>query len=109
MSLKPIDMQTNINQMPEVARKEHAQQDAVHLGIHRLDQEANEKSDLKNSRLDEMNKASEMTNRLDDREGGGEGRQGKKKKGEQPEAPPHKRGIEMVEDANLGRHIDVKK
>lgn len=108
MSLKPIDMQTNINQMHEVARKEHAQQDAVHLGIHKLDQEANEKSELKNSRLDEMNKASEMTNRLDDREGGG-GRRGKKKKGERPETPPLKRGVEMVEDANLGRHIDVKK
>ena len=108
MSLKPIDMQTSINQMPEVARKEHAQQDAVHLGIHKLDQEANEKSDLKNSRLDEMNKASETTNRLDDREGGG-GRRGKNKKEKPPETPPRKRGIEMVEDANLGRHIDVKK
>lgn len=102
-------MQQNINQMHEVARKEHAQQDAVHLGIHRLDQEASENSDLVNSKLEQMKKGSEMTNRLDDREGGGkEGARNKKKKGE-PETGSRQRGIEMVEDANLGRHIDVKK
>ncbi|HEY1405975.1 MAG TPA: hypothetical protein VF857_05140 [Spirochaetota bacterium] len=108
MSIKPIDMQTNIGQMHEVARKEHAQSDAVHLGLHQLDKESSDKAAVADSRLDEMHKASEMTNRLDDREGGGRRRE-KQKGGKSAPGTGKKRGIEIVEDASLGRIIDIKK
>jgi hypothetical protein len=108
VSIKPIDIQTNIGQMHEVARKEHAQTDAVHHGLHRLDQESDEKASVVNTRLDESREASEMTERLDDREGGGKHKE-KKKKGQGQGVGPRKRGIEIVENTNLGRVIDVKK
>jgi aminopeptidase N len=56
MSIKPIDLQTNIGQMHEVGRGEHARSGA---GIEQqlvLDKEAAQKSALKNTRLDELKK-----------------------------------------------------
>jgi len=56
MTIKPIDLQTNIGQMPEVSKHEHARLGALAAQQQILDSEANEKSALKNTRLDESEK-----------------------------------------------------
>jgi hypothetical protein len=108
MPITPIDLQTNIGQMHEVARKEHAHGDSVNAQIHHLDKEADDKSNNANSRLDESREAQNMTGRLDDRTGGGQKRKKRNADGTQEETRP-KRKVEMIEDENLGRVIDIKK
>lgn len=109
MSIKPIDMQTSMGQMHEVARKEHAHAEALLQELHHLDDEADEKSNLAKRKLDESRESGEMTNRLDDREAG----KGKNRKGRDGNKEFHndesKRHIEIVTDENLGRFVDYKK
>lgn len=56
MSIKPIDLQTNIGQMTEVSKNEHVRQGVLAAQQQILDKEANEKSSLKNTKLDESEK-----------------------------------------------------
>jgi len=56
MTIKPIDIQTNIGQMTEVGKYEQSRQGALMAQQNVLDMEANEKSIAKNSRLDEAEK-----------------------------------------------------
>jgi len=51
MSIKPIDMQTNIAQMHEVARNAQVKTEAIVEQQHVLDKESLEKSRLTNARL----------------------------------------------------------
>lgn len=57
MSIKPIDMQTNIAQMHEVARNAQVKTEAIVEQQHVLDKESLEKSRLTNARLEENKKA----------------------------------------------------
>ena len=56
MTIKPIDIQTNIGQMTEVGKNEQTRQGALITQQNLLDMEANEKSIAKDSRLDESEK-----------------------------------------------------
>jgi hypothetical protein len=67
MSIKPIDLQTNIGQMTEISRHEHARQAALIAQQHLLDNEAQNKSILKNTRLDETEKGEKTSIKDEDK------------------------------------------
>jgi hypothetical protein len=56
MPIKPIDLQTNIGQMTEVGKAEHARHAGILQQQNVLDKEAAEKSNLVKDRLDELKK-----------------------------------------------------
>ena len=105
MSIKPIDMQTNIAQMHEVARNAQVKAEAVVEQQHILDKESLEKSRLTNARLEENKKAEknaimrEGKRRFRGGAHGGRECEGAERDEENP--PP---GNEKI-----GRIIDVKK
>jgi hypothetical protein len=103
MTIKPIDLQTSIGQMPEVSKHEHARQGALAAQQQILDKEANEKSNLKNTKLDESEKG-EKTSIQDEKKQQSyhhTGEQGQKKQDE-------KKSEKMVDD-RMGKIIDIFK
>ena len=108
MTIKPIDLQTSIGQIHEVARHQHAQNEALAQQMHHLDKEALDKANVVDSHLDESRESQHATNRLDEHSSGSGKR---KQKGKDGSSSPgeKKRGVEFVEDESLGRIIDVKK
>ena len=108
MTIKPIDIQTNVGQMHEVARNQHAHNEALLQQMLHLDKEALDKANVADSHLDESEKSQHATNRLDDHPSESRKRRQKGKNGSSPDREG-KRGIEFVEDESLGRIIDVKK
>ncbi len=103
MAIKPIDMQTNIAQIIEVARGEHARNAAVIEQQHILSKESKEKANIQKEKVEE-NKKAERTIILNEEKQFKKGKQfkegEKKEKNEQPE---------VLEDVKMGRIIDVKK
>jgi hypothetical protein len=103
MTIKPIDLQTNIAQMIEVARGEHARNVAVVEQQHILSKESQEKTNIQKEKVEE-NKKAERTIILNEEKQFKKGKQfkegEKKEKQEQPE---------VLEDTKIGRIIDVKK
>ena len=65
MSIKPLDLQTNIGQAPEVGRTQHAQAEALAEQAHRLMKESDDKSKTADSHLDEAEKAEHSAIRLE--------------------------------------------
>lgn len=107
MSIKPIDLLTNIGQAPEVGRTQHAQTEALAEQLHHLDKESDDRSKAADSRLDETHKAEHATTRLEEKKER-ERRRGRyaPKKG----APAEKgKVVEFVENGNLGNIIDIRK
>jgi len=102
MSIKPIDMQTNVGQMHEVARGSQVRTDAILEQQHMLDKESNDKSRLVNSKLEE-NKKAEKTIIMKENKRKFKGEK-HKDKGEGKEGEPGK-----MTDDRMGRIIDVKK
>ncbi len=107
MSIKPIDLQSNIAQMHEVAKGEQVRTEGVVEQQHVLEKESNEKSRLVQSKIDE-NKKAERTIIM--REEGkskermhGERERGKGKKEESKDKS------EKITDNTMGRIIDIKK
>jgi hypothetical protein len=105
MSIKPIDMQTNISQMHEVGRNEQARNEGIAEQQHVLDKEANEKSKLVNTRLDESKKG-EQTKIMDEEKN--------EKKHNQDEdssdsSQEKKKKKELSHDDRMGRIIDILK
>ena len=66
MAVKPIDLQTNISQMIEVGKNEHARSASLVEQQHHLDKESTDKSNLVNSKLEETKKAEKTAIREDD-------------------------------------------
>ncbi|MEJ5360428.1 MAG: hypothetical protein WHV26_00065 [Spirochaetota bacterium] len=103
MAIKPIDLQTNIAQIIEVARGEHARNAAVVEQQHILSKESQEKTNIQKEKVEE-NKKAERTIILNEEKQFKKGKQfkegEKKEKQEQPEE---------LEDTKIGRIIDVKK
>jgi hypothetical protein len=108
MTIKPIDLQTSIGQMHEVARHQHSHNEALAQQMHHLDKEALDKAVVADSHLDESEKSQHAANRLDDRPSDSRKRKKKDNNGSSPQNEK-KRGVEFVEDKSLGRIIDVKK
>jgi hypothetical protein len=106
MSVKPIDLQSNISQMNEVGKNEQARNEAVVQQQHVLDNESNEKSRLINTRLDESKKGEQTAIR--DEQGRPRQRSRLKKKDEKKEG-----GASQIrkpsKDDRLGKIIDVFK
>ncbi|HNX25591.1 MAG TPA: hypothetical protein PKG60_16205 [Spirochaetota bacterium] len=106
MTIKPIDLQTNIGQMTEVGKHEHARLGTLAAQQQILDKEANEKSILKNTRLDESEKG-EKTSIKD------EHKQGEKQSsgytGEQDQNKQENKNVEKMKDEKMGKIIDIFK
>lgn len=103
MPIKPIDLQTNIAQMIEVARGEHARNAAVVEQQHILSKESQEKTNIQKEKVEE-NKKAERTIILNEEKQFKKGKQFKEgEKKDKPEQP------EVLEDTKIGRIIDVKK
>lgn len=108
MTIKPIDLQTNISQMLEVGRGEHAKTEALAEQQHLRDEQAAEKSKLTNSKLDESKKG-EQTSIKDEEK---EKRKRNMSHGHDDEtgddSAAHKEK-KPVKDDRMGRFIDVLK
>jgi hypothetical protein len=108
MSIKPIDLQTNIGQMHEVGKNEHLRSSALAEQQIGLDKEANDKSKMINSRLDESKKAEKTAIRDEEkkreRKAGQEGHEGKG--GGSDGEREKKKGLK---DDRMGNIIDILK
>ena len=108
MSIKPIDLQTNMGQMHEVGRGEHARSGAIAEQQHLLDDEAKKQSQLINTKLEEAKKGekNEVRDALTDDK---EQRKKEAKEREKRKADERKKQQELAKDANIGRIIDILK
>ena len=107
MSIKPIDLLTNVGQTPEVGRTQHAQAEALIEQLHHLDKESGDKARTADTRLDESREAEHATIRREEEKGQG------RRRGRYRPAPvkPQEKGkvVEFVENGNLGNIIDIRK
>ena len=106
MTIKPIDIQTNIGQMTEVGKNEQSRQGALITQQNLLDMEANEKSISKNTRLDESEKGERTSindeNKRDEKYRFMNKDDENKKKEKEPKR-------EKMKDERMGNNIDVFK
>ena len=109
MSIKPIDLQVNINQMHEIGRGEQARTGAIAEQQHVLDEESSKSSKMKNSRLDESKKAerTEIRDALADDKEKEEEAAKKKRQGEEEASGEKPR--QLSHDDRLGKNIDFLK
>ncbi len=110
MSVKPIDLQTNITQMLEVGKNEHARSATLVEQQHHLDKESADKSNLVNTKLEESKKAEKTAIREDDSRN--KKRESREKKGEKDKKETEHAGKpakKLVKDEKMGRFIDVLK
>ena len=103
MTIKPIDLQTSIGQMPEVSKHEHARQGALAAQQQILDKEASEKSNLKNTKLDEAEKG-EKTSIKDEQK-----QHGRHHGSEQEHKKHDDKSSEKMKDDRMGKIIDIFK
>ncbi len=105
MSVKPLDLQTNLSHMHEIAKGEQSRSAAVVEGRHVLEKDSGEKSKLINERLEENKKAEKTAiKREEERK--------KKKKRLRKDAETMEEAEEksiMLKDDKIGRMIDVKR
>jgi len=104
MSIKPIDLQTNMSQMLEVGKNEHARSEALAEQQHLREKESNEKSRLINTRLDESKKGEKTA--IKDEE------KNREKQKNEEHRENKDAGAEIREksvDDRIGRIIDVLK
>ncbi len=106
MTIRPIDLQTSIGQMPEVSKNEHARQGALAAQQQILDKEANEKSILKNTRLDEAEKG-ERTSIKDEHKK--HERHSPEHGSEQEQKKPQTGTDKKMTDDKMGKLIDIFK
>ena len=105
MPIKPIDLQTNIGQMTEVGKAEHARHAGILQQQNVLDKEAAEKSNLVKDRLDELKKGEQT--QIKNEEKGSPKREAKRQAGEKEKKKEDK--PEPMKDDKMGRIIDVLK
>ncbi|MBN1500417.1 MAG: hypothetical protein JW982_09680 [Spirochaetes bacterium] len=110
MSIRPIDLQSNIGQISEIARNQNAKNDAV-IQQHTLaDQEAALKSSLINTRLGENKKADESQIRDEEKKRKNPFLQSSGNKDEEESDDKEvSSNVKYVQDLGLGRIIDIKK
>ena len=77
MSIKPIDLQTNIGQLPEVSKAEHARQGLSRTAAPLINRQL--KNQTVNSRLEQAEKVKNLTMDERKRSGGGSEQHGKGK------------------------------
>lgn len=106
MPIKPIDLQTNINQMSEVGRSEHTRQTALTEQQLLMDKQAADKSNLVNSRLDESEKAEKTSIRDEDKKHDKHPPSGHGEGGETKDKPKPR---DRMKDEKMGNIIDILK
>lgn len=104
MAIKPIDIQTNMAQMLEVGKGEHAKQGAIAEQHHLLHKESKDKSNQIGNRLDEMKEGEKTSIRDEDKKGD---RKGKGYSSREKEETPEE--SEKIKDERMGNLIDVFK
>jgi len=110
MSIKPIDLQSNMTQMHEVGKNEQARTEALTEQQHLLEKESNEKSRLINTRLDEAKKNEKTL--IEDQESKNKNRNKNLMKGNESESKKEEKdGIKRqgMIDEKIGRFIDILK
>ena len=107
MSIKPIDLQSNIAQMHEVAKGEQVRTEGVVEQQHVLEKESNEKSRLVQSKVDE-NKKAERTIIMRE-EGKSKERMHRERERGKGKKEESKDKSETIADNTIGRIIDIKK
>ena len=107
MTIKPIDLQTNISQMHEVGKHEHNRSISVTEQQHVLDKESADKSALINNKLDETRKGERTAIRED--EGNKKKRHEKKEQPPAEKKPGAEKKVRTMKDDKVGRIIDVFK
>ncbi|HOP29191.1 MAG TPA: hypothetical protein P5120_02385 [Spirochaetota bacterium] len=105
MPIKPIDLQTNIGQLSEVGKAEHARQGVVAEQQHLLDKQAAEKSNLVNSKLEQAEKGEKTAIMDEEKKRSGSGSEQHEKGREEKEPSPKER----MKDDKIGKIIDVLK
>jgi hypothetical protein len=109
MSIKPIDLQTNIGQLIEVGRGEQARSGAITEQQHVREEQSSQKGRNVQNRLDENEKADQRAIHNDEKnESGGKGREKEKR---EEEGQGGKKGSISPHPGNdtMGRFIDVLK
>lgn len=106
MSVKPIDLQTNMSQITEVGKNEQARNEAIVQQQHVLGNESDERSRLVNSRLEESKKGEGSVIRDKEEKERMMKRREKKERRKEEQKPPQKK---PYRDEKLGRIIDVFK
>ena len=104
MTIKPIDIQTNIAQMLEVGKGEQAKMGALAEQQHILGKEAKDKSNLADARLDELKEGEKTAIKDEDKKGDRRGSHGRQDGREEEKAPSEK-----MKDDKMGKIIDVFK
>ena len=105
MSVKPIDLQTHISQIHEVAKGEQGRSAAVIDGQHNMEKTSGEKSKLVSERLDENKKAEKAAIKREER-------RRKRKKRKLKAQVADEQNIEeeqVIRDEKIGRVIDVRR
>ncbi len=108
MSIKPIDLQTNISQLHEIGKTEHNKSMAIHDQQHLLDKESADKARIANEKVDETKKGDQSSIRED--ESGRKQKQLKEKmqkSGEKKKDEPKEK--KYSSDDRMGRIIDIFK
>lgn len=105
MPIKPIDLQTNIGQLPEVGKTEHIRQGIVAEQQHLLDKQAAEKSNLVNSKLEQAEKGEKTAIMDEEKRRSGSGKEHESKGKDDKEPSPKER----MKDDKIGKIIDVLK
>jgi hypothetical protein len=106
MSVKPIDLQSNISQIIEVGRNEQARTDAVVGQQHVLANESGEKSKLTPTKMEELKKGDNAVIQDNQKEEKKREREQQKQSGKGEDAGVKK---EKRVDDRMGHIIDVLK
>ena len=107
MSIKPLDMQTNINQMHEVAKNTKDVASAVVAQQSFLDNEANEKSKKTDSRVDTSKEGNQITKKGEEEKSANKDFDFKHRKKDEEDAKSNE--VASIESDRLGCIIDIRK
>lgn len=106
MSIKPIDLQTNVAHMHEIAKGEHGRSAAFIEGQHSLEKDAEEQAKSIRNKLEE-NKQAEKTSIM--REEGFTKKKGKKAMRDKKDNEESEEKEESLNNEKIGLMIDVKR
>ncbi|MCP4133267.1 MAG: hypothetical protein GY754_20025 [bacterium] len=108
MSIRPLDLQTNMSQISEVGKGEQAKTGALAEQQHLLDEESDEKSKLVNSKLDEAKKG-EGTAIKEEKKNERKKKGAKDRSRDDEDKNEEKEKRQLSHDDRMGRFIDVLK
>lgn len=105
MTIRPIDLQSNISQLTEVGRSEQARSEALVEQQHLLQKESGEKGRMINTKLEESKKGDNAV--IYDEQKKEERREESRGKGEGGEKRRPRRGLSV--DEKMGTIVDILK